>query len=87
MIRLSRKNSKFDGSIIPNKGSLIDLMDCIVQAYFRLSDDEFSRFFEEHSEKEMDLLIPLDETTQSFSDRRKVSHLLDKFYNEEIKSE
>lgn len=84
MIRLSRKKGEFDGAILPRKGSIIDLMDlmdCTIQAYFRLSDDEFLRFFKGHTKKEMNLLIPPEETTQSFSDRRKVSKLLDKFYN------
>lgn len=81
MIRLSRKKGEFDGAILPRKGNVLDLIDCTIQAYFRFSDDEFLRFFKGHTKKEMNLLIPPEETTQSFSDRRKVSKLLDKFYN------
>ena len=55
-------------------------MDCSIQAYFRLSDDEFDQFFRSQTEEELFFIMPPEQSFQTFSERRKVSQILDKFY-------
>lgn len=78
MIRLSRKNSDYAFYSIPPKGGFLDLLNPLFCGTFRISDAELGFISENATKKELQLIISALDEKLSFSNRRKLSKLLDR---------